>query len=1364
MLSTSFVFKRISYAETQEQITKVAWNRTDGWLAFGGDMGLLRIIMLEFQDQHDFNLQGVAARPSRVSIDRRLTIHEGSAITTITWNETKEQVTTGDNRGSVVVCGYQSSKWSSEFVNESVQSPVVTAVWASDSSKVLIFYQSGQILLGASTGHKILSMQVRQQEQAKFAFVTDSRVDIFMTGWETKIIAYNFDSTEKYRIQLGAGDKFVAASLLEFKENKEDPKIVAITMQGELIIYNAVSGVRLISAQISIIPTDVQVSPNAQYIAVSGQALEPHGDLQGSSGPVQSNADQLAVVKLYRTKDLEHIATIRIQAKIATCISWDASSLRLAIGTDGALYLACLRLSYRHFMLQDGTVVYSSGSSIIKTSNQIVSAQNTFQKDECITFWKNPSTNFHQRYPQQFIDQCACGPYLAMLCGRSVLKQDGSYRQLSNMTLHSSVGAPTLSLDLNYTPFFMAGCENYLVTASPSRISIYDIRFLTGEIKSENAQIETKLDQGQNYTGIIEWHADSSPFAADRELHVAKLSVSAGVTAVSISNNALFVARQNATIQRFNLPSLQSNVNIHTGTVLRVIRCNCNGTAVAGVNDDGFLSVQYTSDFITGEIKENREVKDAKKSIKMIERVEEEEKGDDLSKMLGFDGAAPKSTYKESSKNDKPVDFKLPQWDTQLTDIWGICWNNEDANMLAISSKHKIFVLQVNKKVREEPITSSAHILAFQGLIIHGVYLDEAVMYGAPMKGSYKQFETQQLRDLKEQLYGKVEEQDEIQPVTNLIKLFGHDLTDYNVNKQTPNVTAGFAFLQQQVFTHPHLYKIVAEAALRDLQLDIASQCFVRASDYISYHFTEYIRRIGSDELRKAEVAVFLSDFKLAEHILTKQLGRVDLSLKNDEELGMWMKVLQQHKDAQYNVSHAALITDELANQAHRQVGQYYMRIRRYADAVSFLSKSDDISLLAEALYRAEQFDELRTLATSLQPDTNTEAILAVSKILSRIGDVEGASVALLRLNRPEEAIKTCITLKRFDKAILIAQEFEMLETVDKHLSEYLRQLLSAGDDKAALDLLRKTNQGEIAACIIISAAMENLKQAIDARTFPLNPSVFNRVRRLIVLAGKEATTVQRSNINRDLRNNQNNDNALLTQNQTNQTMNQLLHDDVVKDTTQQQSTSSTLLDDPLFAKFGNHSKSTNQIWRLVKQTRYIVLASYMLYVNKPQQALFPAIEAAGFYYKLLQNSANLDEEFCYFAKIALPIAVFAALQIEDFDLASQLMEVLEADDEIPSIERDQLEQLAVDVFSKFPPNMQQNIPKEAILQCEKCKNPMQRYSTVCVCGYQANLCSRTGMVIKQGHKIQKCGMCSTMSTIGKSTLQVCPMCHEQFE
>lgn len=97
-----------------------------------------------------------------------------------------------------------------------------------------------------------------------------------------------------------------------------------------------------------------------------------------------------------------------------------------------------------------------------------------------------------------------------------------------------------------------------------------------------------------------------------------------------------------------------------------------------------------------------------------------------------------------------------------------------------------------------------------------------------------------------------------------------------------------------------------------------------------------------------------------------------------------------------------------------------------------------------------------------------------------------------------------------------------------------------------------------------------------------------------------------------------------------------------------------------------------------------------MLYMGKAEQAIFPAIEASGFYSKIIHNVGNIqnvvDDEYRALQKIALPIAILSALQLKEFDLASQLLEVLESDESLPSVERDQLEQLAVDVFSKFPP------------------------------------------------------------------------------
>ena len=138
---------------------------------------------------------------------------------------------------------------------------MVNAVWAKDASKILIFYQSGQVLLGAATGHKILAASINQQDKPTFAYVADSRYDFFVVGFEHCIISYNFDASERYKITLQGGEKLASGSLVECKD-KEEPKIVTITVSGMLQIYSAVTGVKICQQNIQIYPSELSVSPN----------------------------------------------------------------------------------------------------------------------------------------------------------------------------------------------------------------------------------------------------------------------------------------------------------------------------------------------------------------------------------------------------------------------------------------------------------------------------------------------------------------------------------------------------------------------------------------------------------------------------------------------------------------------------------------------------------------------------------------------------------------------------------------------------------------------------------------------------------------------------------------------------------------------------------------------------------------------------------------------------------------------------------------------------------------------------------------------------------------------------------------------
>jgi hypothetical protein len=74
-------------------------------------------------------------------------------------------------------------------------------------------------------------------------------------------------------------------------------------------------------------------------------------------------------------------------------------------------------------------------------------------------------------------------------------------------------------------------------------------------------------------------------------------------------------------------------------------------------------------------------------------------------------------------------------------------------------------------------------------------------------------------------------------------------------------------------YVHQFIYKslfsrrLLAEAAVKKLDLATAEAAFVRCSDYSGIQFVKRLHDIHNDTLKKAEVAAFFKDFDQAEKL-----------------------------------------------------------------------------------------------------------------------------------------------------------------------------------------------------------------------------------------------------------------------------------------------------------------------------------------------------------------------------------------------------------------------------------------------------------------------------------------------------------------
>ena len=61
--------------------------------------------------------------------------------------------------------------------------------------------------------------------------------------------------------------------------------------------------------------------------------------------------------------------------------------------------------------------------------------------------------------------------------------------------------------------------------------------------------------------------------------------------------------------------------------------------------------------------------------------------------------------------------------------------------------------------------------------------------------------------------------------------------------------------------------RLLAEAAIQELDLSTAEAAFVRCNDYAGIQFIKRLTNIHSDQLKRAEVAAYFKDFDEAEKL-----------------------------------------------------------------------------------------------------------------------------------------------------------------------------------------------------------------------------------------------------------------------------------------------------------------------------------------------------------------------------------------------------------------------------------------------------------------------------------------------------------------
>lgn len=122
------------------RLKSLSWNGEEGWIACGGENGMLKVLKLDAGGAIERQKGGAG---SNLSMNQTLEGHGGSAVMRVTWNEGHRKLTTSDQAGMIIVWMLHKGMWYEEMINNRNVSTVTDMKWSRDGQRICIAYQDG---------------------------------------------------------------------------------------------------------------------------------------------------------------------------------------------------------------------------------------------------------------------------------------------------------------------------------------------------------------------------------------------------------------------------------------------------------------------------------------------------------------------------------------------------------------------------------------------------------------------------------------------------------------------------------------------------------------------------------------------------------------------------------------------------------------------------------------------------------------------------------------------------------------------------------------------------------------------------------------------------------------------------------------------------------------------------------------------------------------------------------------------------------------------------------------------------------------------------------------------------------------------
>ncbi|KAJ8668012.1 hypothetical protein QAD02_009675 [Eretmocerus hayati] len=543
----------------------IAWNESQGYIAIGGEEGLLKVIKADSSvstvDTVNANVKNRSMPPSsNLSMNQTLEGHNGH-VQVVTWNEVHQKLTSSDQNGVIIVWMLHKGSWYEEMINNRNKSVVKGMSWSSNGQKICIVYEDGAVIVGSVEGSRIWGKELKQISLTAVQWSPDAKLLLF--GCRNGE-AHLYDDQGNYLTKLDSisSDTYEPIVAIHWYDGRNGynavdcPTLAVCFQNGKLYLLRDAFD-----------ENSIKVSTG---MSIACCVWNTYGSLLAISGLLNGVDKRDSNVVCFYSSCGELLRTLKIPGREVSCCSWEGGSLRISLSVDSNIYFANIRPKYKWAYF---------GNTVVFTDERV-------GKDGvCITFWNTVTNARYFKYVHCLMNIAAYGEH-CVLAARNDPAQ-GQERFVLFVCNAISTPIDTKFLDIEPTRIVMN--SSVVFVASKNSIVLWNFR------NPRNSSLNASRPRRDRV-----YHVDDTPTGApdmlqdpDKEKSIEssieRKNSADPICSISATDKILLVGRESGMIQQYSLPQVTLTKRYSSARSPWKLSINCDSTRAAVIDLQGVL-------------------------------------------------------------------------------------------------------------------------------------------------------------------------------------------------------------------------------------------------------------------------------------------------------------------------------------------------------------------------------------------------------------------------------------------------------------------------------------------------------------------------------------------------------------------------------------------------------------------------------------------------------------------------------------------------------------------------------------------------------------------------------------------------------